>query len=51
MSVQAEREAALRLLGELEATDVATRAQIAETSERIRVLLNGSCVNASARDH
>lgn len=38
VSVQVEREAALRLLGDLEATEHTTLAQIAETSERVRVL-------------
>ena len=38
VSVQAERDTALRLLADLEATELATGAQIAETSERIRVL-------------
>ncbi|HEY1303105.1 MAG TPA: Wzz/FepE/Etk N-terminal domain-containing protein [Vicinamibacterales bacterium] len=38
VSVQSEREVALRLLGDLEASQLATQALIAETSERIRVL-------------
>jgi uncharacterized protein involved in exopolysaccharide biosynthesis len=38
VSVQLEKETVLRQLGELEATEQATRAQVAETSERIRSL-------------
>jgi len=38
VSVQTEREVALRLLGDLEANELTSRAQIAETAERIRVL-------------
>lgn len=38
VSVPAEREHALRLLGELEATEQNTSAQIAETTERVRAI-------------
>ena len=38
ISVQAQRENALRRLGDLEATQQSTQAQIAETAARIRVL-------------
>jgi uncharacterized protein involved in exopolysaccharide biosynthesis len=38
VSVQAERETALRLLADLEATEESTQTRIAETSERIRAL-------------
>jgi uncharacterized protein involved in exopolysaccharide biosynthesis len=38
VSVQAERENALRLLADLETTEQSTQTQIAETSERIRAL-------------
>ncbi|MGH9896039.1 MAG: GumC family protein, partial [bacterium] len=48
ISVQAEKENAIRQVGELEATALATKAQIAETAQRIRVL-QGQLASTPAR--